>query len=66
METDQKLGLLAGVAAVLVVAVVYFSKPQPAVAGGEPAAAVVDGVPTLPPASVAVPARPARRVVSDD
>ena len=62
METDQKLGLLAGVAAVLVAAVVYFNKPLPVAAGGEqvgrPVAA--DRPPTVPPASVGLPDRPAR------
>lgn len=70
METDQKLGLLAGVAAVLVVAVVYFNKPQPVAAGGPPARAAVtaDRPPDLPPASVGVPDRPTRtgRAVRDD
>lgn len=62
METDQKLGLLAGVAAVLVVAVVYFNKPLPVAAGGPQTrpAALLDQPPSLPPASVGVPDRPTR------
>ena len=66
METDQKLGLLAGIAAVLVVAVVYFSKPLPAVSAEPPRTAAADAAPALPPASVAVPTRPPRRPTADD
>jgi hypothetical protein len=61
MESDAKLGLLAGVAAVLVVAVVYFQKPVSATQTN-PAyeAASVNGTasapPTVPPAAVLVPA----------
>jgi hypothetical protein len=60
MEPDAKLGLLAGVSAVLVVAVVYFNKPAPAPVAA-PVAPAVDREPALPPASVGVPDRPARR-----
>ncbi len=66
MESDQKLGLLAGVAAVLVVAVVYFSKPLPAVAAEPPRTAAADAAPVLPPASVGIPVRPAGRRLADD
>lgn len=45
MPNDAKLGLLAGVAAVLVVAVVYFQKP-PVPPPGPPAPAAI-GPPTL-------------------
>ena len=67
METDQKLGLLAGVAAVLVVAVVYFNKPLPA-AGPVPSGAVgaVARPPAVPPASVGLPDRPARKPLRGD
>ncbi len=67
METDQKLGLLAGVAAVLVSAVVYFNKPLPVAAGTQPAgltAAADDRPPTVPPASVGLPVRPASYIPS--
>jgi hypothetical protein len=61
MGADQKLGLSAGLAAVLVVAVVYFNKPLPATAGGPaPAAPIAERPPTTPPASVGLPDRPAR------
>lgn len=66
METDQKLGMLAGVAAVLVVAVVYLSKPLPAVAADVPRAVAVDTTPTAAPASVGMPARPMKRALADD
>lgn len=61
MESDAKLGLLAGVAAVLVVAVVYYNKPAAeaaAVRANLPATA--DRPPPTPPASVGVPARAVR------
>ncbi len=61
MESDAKLGLLAGVAAVLVVAVVYFNKPPArptAVRANLPTTA--DRPPSTPPASVGVPGRAAR------
>ena len=59
MESDAKLGLLAGVVAVLVVAVVYFQKEPD---GSMPAlpvetAAVSGAAPTVPPAAVLVPSR---------
>lgn len=66
METDQKLGLLAGVAAVLVVAVVYFSKPLPVQAGDPPKATAVETGPTRPPASVSVPVGVTRPAAADD
>ena len=58
MESEAKLGLLAGVAAVLAVAVVYFQKPaaagptraDPAAVAGTPASP-----PGVPPAAVLVP-----------
>jgi hypothetical protein len=57
VTNDMKLGLLAGVAGVLAVAVVYFPKgpaataaPSVAVAGGSAAAP-----PGVPPAAVVVP-----------
>lgn len=60
MPNDAKLGLLAGVAATLVVAVVYFHKP--ALGTGPPAKVAVAGVgnapPAVPPAAVKVPSRP--------
>ncbi|MCZ2340552.1 MAG: hypothetical protein LC104_01995 [Bacteroidales bacterium] len=62
MESDAKLGLLAGVAAVLVVAVVYFHKPvSPAQSDSVYEAAAITGSaaapPTVPPAAVLVPVR---------
>ena len=57
MANDAKLGLLAGVAGVLLVAVVYFPKPAPA---GVPAAtrAGGGGNPTaVPPAAFPGPPR---------
>ena len=59
MESDAKLGLLAGVAAVLVVAVVYFQKePDTALPAPPAETAVVAGAPpTVPPAAVLVPSR---------
>ena len=62
VESDAKLGLLAGVAAVLVVAVVYFNKPLPMTAAGERVnlTTAADRPPTVPPASVGVPDRPSR------
>jgi hypothetical protein len=39
MPNDAKMGMLAGVAAVIVVAVVYFQKAPPASAGVTPPAA---------------------------
>lgn len=61
MPNDAKLGLLAGVAATLVVAVVYFHKP--ALTAGPPAKVAVAGVgnvpPAVTPAAVKVPTRPA-------
>ena len=64
VEADQKLGLLAGVAGVLVVAVVYFGKPPQPLAD-PPRPAAVDAAPLLPPASVGVPGRPARTFADD-
>lgn len=61
MQNDAKLGLLAGLAATLVVAVVYFQKPTPATspAAKVAVAGVGDTPPTVPPAAVKVPTQPA-------
>lgn len=56
MTNDSKLGLMAGVAAVLVVAVVYHNKP--ALGDGGPVQAVAGNAttpPAMPPAAVGVP-----------
>jgi hypothetical protein len=57
MTNDAKLGLLAGVAVVLVVAVFFYPKAGagPASIGGPAAAAKGNAPPTQPPAQVAVP-----------
>ena len=62
MESDAKLGLLAGVTAVVMVAVVYFNKPPATLAGTRPASVVTASVdrppadpPAAPPASVGMP-----------
>lgn len=63
MESDAKLGLLAGVAAVLVVAVVYFHKPvspahpDPSYEAAAMNAGTASAPPTVPPAAVLVPVR---------
>ena len=58
MESEAKLGLLAGVAAVLAVAVVYFQKPAPGPAPADPAAVAgtTAAPPGVPPAAFLVPA----------
>lgn len=44
MDSDAKLGLLAGLAGVLVVAVVYFQKPAPeTAAAGQPEPTALTG-----------------------
>lgn len=57
MTNDSKLGLLAGVAAVIVVAVVYYQKPT--VNAASPTRGDIVGTPTappaIPPAAVVVP-----------
>jgi hypothetical protein len=57
MTNDSKLGLLAGVAAVIVAAVVYYQKPQ--VNAATPIAGDLVGTPgappSVPPAAVIVP-----------
>lgn len=59
MQTDAKLGMLAGVVAVLVAAVVYFQKPAVAEGPSKPADVGTKAVPpSVPPAAVKVPPRP--------
>ncbi len=59
MQTDAKLGMLAGVAAVLVAAVLYFQKPASAEGAIKPADVGTRAVPPgVPPAAVKVPPRP--------
>lgn len=57
MTNDSKLGLLAGVAAVIVAAVVYYQKPH--VNAATPTTGDIIGTPTapptVPPAAVIVP-----------
>lgn len=65
MSDEAKLGLVAGVLAVIGVAVFGSPRgPAAADAGGRPAAVVAAGTattpPGLPPAAVQVPAGPAR------
>ena len=60
MTNDSKLGLVAGVAAVLVVAVVYHNKP--ALGDATPVQAAIGSAttpPAVPPAAVGVPTLPA-------
>lgn len=60
MTNDAKLGMLAGIAGVLVVAVVYFQKGPAGIAASPADKAAVAGSatapPTVAPAAVAVPA----------
>ena len=57
MTSDAKLGLLAGVAAVLLIACVYHRKPQPA--GSPPGSLPAPkSATTLPPPPVSVSPRP--------
>jgi len=66
MQTDAKLGMLAGLAAVLVAAVVYFQKPAVAESPGKPATAGTSAVPpSVPPAAVKVPPRPVSKANAD-
>ena len=58
MENDAKLGMFAGVAAVIVIAVVYFQKPE--ATAGDPVKVVVTGgnattPPNVPLAGMVVP-----------
>jgi len=57
MPNDAKLGMLAGVAAVLVAAVVYYQKPASAEVPTKPVAGTRALPPGVPPAAVKVPAR---------
>ena len=58
MENDAKLGMFAGVAAVIVIAVVYFQKPE-AIAGDPVKVVATAGnattPPNVPPAGMVVP-----------
>ncbi len=63
MPNDAKLGLLAGVAAVLVVAVVYFQKP-PTPPPGPPAPAAI-GPPALARLPVVDPVIPRDGVAAE-
>jgi|YNPBryunderm2012_1023409.scaffolds.fasta_scaffold28871_2 hypothetical protein len=63
MESDAKLGLLAGIAGVVIIAVVYFQKdPAISPSTASPRAASVSGIagtpiqpPSVPPAAFLVP-----------
>lgn len=58
MANDAKLGLLAGVAGVLLVAVVYFPKAPAGLAAGpasQPVAGTAAAPPGVTPAAVVVP-----------
>lgn len=57
MDSDAKLGLLAGLAGVLVVAVVYFQKPAPeTAAAGQPEPTALTGTAlAAPPAATDSP-----------
>jgi len=54
MANDSKLGLLAGLAAVVVIAVVYFQKPPEAGAAAPPRPATVGMTPAV---IVTIPSR---------
>ena len=49
MENDAKLGMFAGVAAVIVIAVVYFQKPEASAAVGPAKVTATAGDSTTPP-----------------
>lgn len=54
VDSDAKLGLLAGLAGVIVVAVVYFQKPAPTATGAPTGTALAP--PAVAPVAVGLPA----------
>ena len=60
MPTDSKLGLVAGVAAVVLAAVVYFPKPAPPTPASVPSPAPTV-IPVPVPAATPVPSAAAER-----
>ena len=58
MENDAKLGMFAGVAAVIVIAVVYFQKPEATASDPVKVVATAGNAttpPNVPPAGMVVP-----------